>query len=121
MANVIDGRRTYIAAIYIARTTAGSIIYTRRHSNQIALAVRPIYIHITDAVAVVIVDVVSIDAAAVGISRIRIVYASRVNIYTIVSASRTRTRIARANAGGERTSSVQIIRDGIAVIAYRLC
>jgi hypothetical protein len=64
MANVVDGRRTYIAAIYIARTTPTSIIYTRRHSNQIALAIRPIYKHIT--VAVVVVG--AIDTTVVGIS-----------------------------------------------------
>lgn len=53
MANVVDGRCSYVTVIYIARTIARSIIYIAAHSSKIAFAIRPIYICITDAVVVV--------------------------------------------------------------------
>lgn len=81
MADIVDGCRTYTAAIYIRR----AVIYIAGQPHEIAFAIRPIYNDIPhDA-----------TAAVIGAEYVRIIYATRVHIYTETTA-RAGTRVARA-------------------------
>lgn len=92
MADVVDG-----SAIYIARAVARSVV-----------------ISIAFVVAAAANDVV------VQTTQIRIIHATRVDIYT-VATPRTGAGVARTDAGSERSSSVHVFGDRITVVADRLC
>lgn len=114
MANIVDGRCSHITGIYIARTVSRSIIYITGHSSKIAFVIRPIYIYITHSISIAATHVDLI--VVIRITQIRIIYATRVDIYT-VSTPRTRAGKARTYTGSKGTSSVQIIRDWITIVA----
>lgn len=93
MADVVDG-----SAIYSARAIVAVSIAFVVHAGVAAAA----------------------DDVVVQTTQIRIMYATRVDIYT-VATPRTGAGVARTDAGSVRSSSLHIIGDRIAVVADRLC
>lgn len=111
MANVVNGCGTNITVVCIVRSTSRSIIYNCDYS-QIAFALHIMYIYASHAAVV---------CTMIRTTQIRIVHATRVDIYTAATAPRTRTSVARTDAGRKRSSPMQLVRDRIAVVVDGLC